>query len=44
MFWPPVVAIFREVFSEGILRGTLKYFANIKCSVLGKRFKIYVRI
>ena len=44
MFWPPVVAIFREVFSEGILHGMLKYFANIKCYVLGKMFKIYVRI
>ena len=27
----PIVAIFREVFFEGILHWTLKQFTNIKC-------------
>jgi len=31
MFRPPIVAIFREVFCEGILHRTLKKFTNIKC-------------
>ena len=31
MFWPPVVAIFREVFLEAVLHRMLKQFTNIKC-------------
>jgi len=44
MFWSPLVAIFREVFFEGILHGTLKQFPNIKCYVLNQRFKVYDKI
>jgi len=40
MFRPAVVAIFREVFCEGILRRTVQQFARIKCSVSGKRIEI----
>ena len=38
MFRPPVVAIFREVFLEGILHKALKHFASLKCEILGKRY------
>jgi len=35
MFRPPIVAIFREVFCEGILRRTVQQSGCIKCSVSG---------
>jgi len=41
MFRPPIVAIFRKVFIEGILKRRSKKFLNITC--LGSSFKIYVR-
>jgi hypothetical protein len=44
MFRSPIVVIFRDVFFEGILQGTLKLFTNIKRYVLSKMFKICVRI
>jgi hypothetical protein len=38
MFLPHIVAIFREVFFEGILHMTLKKYTNIKRYVLGTRY------
>jgi hypothetical protein len=39
-----IVAIFREVFFEGILHRKLKEFTDIQCQFLGEGIKIYVRI
>jgi len=43
MFRLPTVAIFREVFFEGLLHGTFKEVINIKCNIFGKSVK-FVRI
>ena len=40
MLRPPTVAIFREVFCEGILHRTVTQFTNVKCKILSKRIKI----
>ena len=42
MFRPHTVAIFREVFFEGILHTTLQQFIRIEYYVLGERLKIYL--
>jgi len=39
MFRLPIVAIFREVFFEGILHGTFQQVINTKRYVLGKSVK-----
>jgi hypothetical protein len=39
MFRLPIVAIYREVFFEGILHGTFQEVINVKCYCLSKSVK-----
>jgi len=44
VFRLPIVAVFREVFFEGILHRMFKQFTDTQYSFLGQGLKIYVRI
>jgi len=44
MFRPSIVAIFREVFLEGIISRTLQQFTNMKCYASYNNINLHISI